>query len=446
MNATVWRGARIVPMDGPEDAPCGAIRAADVRVEGDRIAAVGAGLEPRPGDVVRDVAGLTILPGFVQGHVHFCQTLFRGLADDRPLLAWLRERIWPLEAAHDAGSVRVSAEVTAAELLRGGTTTVQAIETVHHTEQTFEVARDAGLCATVGNCLMDVPGDGVPDVLAPSAAENLAISEELCRAFHGQQSLRYAVSPRFVLSCTDGLARDAAAFAEENGLRVHTHASEHPEEVAAVRRAFGREYLDVLHAQGLLGERTGLAHCVHLSDPEVERLVGSGATVLHCPSANLKLGSGIARIAAFDARGVGIALGADGAPCNNRLSALTELRQAALMQALGSGPGAWPAERALFAATRGGARALGLEDVGAIRPGMRADLVLLDLRGAELGAGDDPVAQVVWTASEAHVRHVVVGGRDAVVDGRMVDVDVAALAERARTALGAVLARSGLAR
>lgn len=421
-------------MDGPEDRPCGDVRVADVRIVDGTIESIGL-LAPRRGDVVRDASGLTMVPGFVQGHVHLCQTLFRGLADDRPLLRWLRECIWPLEARHDSESIRVSAELTVAELLRGGTTAVQAFETVRHTEVAAEVLADSGMAATFGNCLMDLSGDGVPASLAMPRDEALRHCDELRRAFHDRGRLRYAITPRFVLSCSEPLAREAADFARDHGLRVHTHACEHREEVAVVRARFGHDYLTVLDAQGLLGPHASLAHCVHLTEAELDLLAMCGAAVLHCPSANLKLGSGVAEITRLRELGVPVALGADGAPCNNRLSALTELRQAALLQCLAAEPGAWSAAEALWTATRGGALAIGLDDCGVLRAGASADFVLFDLEAPELGAHDDVIAKLVWSAAERHIRHVVVGGRRAVVDGELVGVDLRALAARARDAL-----------
>ncbi|MFO1052623.1 MAG: amidohydrolase family protein [Planctomycetota bacterium] len=430
--STLWRDLTLVPMDGPSAAPCGQVQRADLRIEGDRIAAIGA-LEPRSGETLRDGRHLVAIPGFVQGHLHFCQTLFRGLADDLPLMEWLRTRIWPLEAAHDAESVRVSAELTLCELLRGGTTSAQSMETVHHTEQTFAVCEAAGFSLIAGNCLMDQRDDGVPPGLVTGPDEALRISAELRRDWHGRGRLQYAVSPRFVLSCSDRLAREAAVFAQQHALRVHTHACEHRGEIGLVRARFGRGYLDVLRDQGLLGPRTGLAHCVHVDDAGRALLVEHQVAVLHCPSANLKLGSGVAPVADYARRGLRIALGADGAPCNNRLSALTEMRQAALLQAMHSGPGAWTAQHALHAATRGGAEALGLPDVGRIAPGLRADLVLFDLRDPRLGVGADPIGTLVFAAQEEHIDTVVLGGREVVRAGQLVDVDRDALAACART-------------
>ncbi len=446
----VW----LVPMDGPQDRPLGEVHRGSLRIVGDRIEALGA-LQPRPGERCEDGAGAFALPGFVQGHVHATQTLFRGLADDLPLLPWLQQRIWPLEHAHDEASTRASARLTFAELLLGGTTTVQTMESVRHAEITCEVALAAGMRAIVGNCLMDLADGGVPAGMPTSRHEAIRRTEALWRAFHGREGrLSIAVSPRFVLSCSDELARDAAALANATGMRIHTHAAEHPDEVAAVRARFRRDYLEVLHDQGLLGANTSLAHCVHTSPRERDLLVATGTAVLHCPSTNLKLGSGIAPIHHYRSRGVRVALGADGAPCNNRLSMLTELREAALLQNLAAGPGAWPAAQALWTATRGGAQALGLDhELGSLRPGLRADFVLFSLDDARLGNETGHAANVanrlVYAASERHVRSVYCGGQRVVHAGELQETPLGTLAEiglAAATALPAVLQRAGLAR
>ncbi|MEO6594478.1 MAG: amidohydrolase family protein [Planctomycetota bacterium] len=454
MTTPSWllRDVWLVPMDGPASAPLGHVRRGSIRIRGDRIETLGE-LQPVPGERLVEGRGAVATPGFVQGHVHCTQTLFRGLADDLPLLPWLQQRIWPLEHAHDAASTRASARLTFAELLAGGTTTVQTMESVRHTEHTCEEALAAGLTTVIGNCLMDMPGDGVPKGLASTAKEAIATTEALSRQFATPSArLSIAVAPRFLLSCSDELARDAAALAAQRGLRVHTHAAEHPDELAAVRARFGRDYIEVLHEQGLLGSASSLAHCVHTTQRERELLVATGTAVLHCPSTNLKLGSGIAPIHDYRRRGLRVALGADGSPCNNRLSMLTELRQAALLQNLAAGPGAFPAEQALFVATRGGAEALGLDrEVGSLRPGQRADVVLFDLDDALLGSTAVPMPErvapcIVYAASELAIRAVLCGGEFAVADGKLQRFDRRALAEAANAALPAVLQRAGLAR
>jgi len=443
----VW----LVPMDGPPDAPLGAVRRGGLRVRGDRIAGLGA-LRPEAGERVIAGGGRIAMPGFVQGHAHATQTLFRGLADDLPLLDWLQQRIWPLEHAHDAASTRASARLTFAELLAGGTTTVQTMESVRHTEVTCEEALTAGLTAVIGNCLMDLADGGVPPGLPTTAAAAIATTDALRRRFHGRDGrLEIAVAPRFVLSCSDELAHAAAAYAAEHRLRVHTHAGEHPAEVAAVRARYGRDYLEVLHDQGLLGARSSLAHCVHTTERERELLVLTDSAVLHCPSTNLKLGSGIAAVATYRQLGLRVALGADGAPCNNRLSMLAELRLAALLQNLAAGPGVFGAAQALWTATRGGARALGLDhEVGSLRPGLRADVLLFDLDDAALPlVADTPAAiagTLVYAATERQLRAVLCGGEFVLRDGELLRYDRRALRAAAAAELPAVLQRAGLAR
>ncbi len=441
----------LVPMDGPPAAPLGSVRRGAIRVQGDRIVALGA-LLPAPGERVVAGAGCIATPGFVQGHVHATQTLFRGLAGDLPLLDWLRQRIWPLEHAHDTASTRASARLTFAELLAGGTTTVQTMESVRHTEVTCDEAMAAGITAIVGNCLMDLAFGGVPTGMPTTAAEAIATTDALRRAFHGRDGrLAIAVTPRFVLSCSDELANTAAAYAQQHDLRLHTHADEHPDEVAAVHQRFGRDYVEVLHDQGQLGQRTSLAHCVHTTNRERELLVATGTAVLHCPRTNLKLGSGIAEIAAYRRLGLRVAIGADGAPCNDRLSMLAELQQAALLQNLAAGPGVFPAEQALWTATRGGAQALGLDhEVGSLRPGQRADVLLFDLDDAFLPLlADTPAAiagAIVYSATERQLRDVLCGGEFAVQDGELQRYDRRELRATAMAVLPAVLQRAGLGR
>lgn len=440
----VW----LVPMDGPDAAPLGNVQRGALRVQNGRIAALGT-LQPRPGERVEPGRGRYVLPGFVQGHVHAAQTLFRGLADDLPLLPWLRERIWPLEHAHDEASTRLSAELTFAELLLGGTTAVQTMESVRHTSATAEVAHGLGLAVIFGNCLIDVPSPDLPAGMATTARQALDETEALRRHWHGRGRLQVAVCPRFVLSCSEDLARDAAAYAKQHGLRLHTHAAEHPDEIAAVRARYGRDYLQVLDAQGQLGPHTGLAHCVHTTADERRLLRERDVAVLHCPSTNLKLGSGIAPIADYRRDGIRVALGADGAPCNNRLSMLTELRQAALLQALQAGPGVWPAEQALAAATRGGAQALGLAaECGRLAVGMRADFCLFALDDPRLGGHDPrrPASALVYAADHRHLDAVAVDGNFVVRDGRLDGVDLDALHHRVRATVPAVLTRAGLHR
>src|SRR5262245_47211858 len=221
--------------------PLRSVLVADVLVGPDgRIAALTEPSARTPAQRSVDASGLTIVPGLIQSHVHLCQTLFRGLAEEQRLLAWLRERIWPLEAAHDPASLRASARLGIAELLLGGTTAVLDMGTVHHTDALFEAAEAAGIRYTGGKAMMDT-GEGVPPGLRETADGSLAESEALAGRWHGGAGgrLRYAYCPRFVLSCSTALLRAAGQRAGAAGLLVHTHASEQLDEVAAVRRRLG---------------------------------------------------------------------------------------------------------------------------------------------------------------------------------------------------------------
>jgi 5-methylthioadenosine/S-adenosylhomocysteine deaminase len=427
--------------------PGEAARSGSIRIRDGRIAAVG-DLQAEAGESVHDCRGLTAVPGFVQGHVHLCQALFRNLAEDLPLLDWLRQRIWPLEAAHDAASLRASARLALFELVRGGCTTFQSMETVHGTEHVFAAVEASGLRAIVGNALMDLPAEGVPPGLVTTTATALVEAERLHAEWDGRAGrLHFALNPRFLLSCTPHLLRQVGRWRAERGWRVHTHAAEHPDEVRAVQAACGRPYVLALDDLGLLGPETSLAHCVHVDDDEVDVLARSGTAVLHCPSTNLKLGSGVARVAELVRRGIRVALGSDGAPANNRLDTLFELRQAALLSCWRAGPGALSAESLLALATRDGARALGLDgECGTLEPGKSADVVLLDLADPALGPGGDVATRIVYAAGREHVRHVLVAGRFAVRDGCVEGElgDAEGIAVEARQALRGVMERAAL--
>jgi cytosine/adenosine deaminase-related metal-dependent hydrolase len=424
-----------------------------VLVRGREIAAVGAAGDAaaqfgpqRPARVL-DARGCAVIPGLVQAHVHLCQTLMRGRADDLPLLAWLRQRIWPLEAAHDEKSAAASAELGLVEAMLGGTTTLLDMGTVRAHDAILDACARSGIRALSGKAMMD-SGDGVPKGLRESTSASLGESDRIARAWRGAADGRigYAWAPRFVLSCSERLVRGAAERAREHAEIVHTHAAEQEEERAAVRAALGDDDVAVLRRWGVAGPRAVLAHGVQLRDEEVREIARDGTRVVHCPSANLKLGSGIARIAELDRAGVPLALGADGAPCNNNLDAWVELRHAALLAKVRLGPKALPAKRALRLATIDGARALGLEAlVGSIEPGKRADLVVVRLDGAraEPGGPDaDVFSQLVYACDSRDVVHVVVDGALVVKHREHQRLDVERVKARAREAAKALLARA----
>ena len=393
-----------------------------------------------------DVSGCVVLPGFVQTHVHLCQTIFRGAADDLALLAWLRQRVWPMEAAHDEVSLRVSTQLAVHELLRTGTTCVLTMETVHGTEVVLETLAASGLRATVGKCLMD-SDDAAPARLKQSVRPAMDEALALRAAWDGAAGgrIRVALAPRFAVSCSRELLEATAAVADAHAMLVHTHASEQRDEIAVVRAIAGMGNLAYLADTGLATSRLCAAHCVWVDDAEQALMAEHDVKVMHCPGSNLKLGSGLAPIVEMRARGITVSLGADGAACNNRLDMFDEMRLAATLQAVRLGPGTLPAREVVWMATRAGARTLGLDSrhrTGVAGFPRRPD------RGRRLGTErrpvDDPYSSLVYACRGTDVRVTMVDGDVLVRDGTHRGVDALALAVDARHQAQRLRARAGL--
>jgi cytosine/adenosine deaminase-related metal-dependent hydrolase len=362
-----------------------------------------------------DGEGLWLFPGFVQTHVHLCQTLLRNGPDDLPLLPWLKTHVWPGEAAHDEETLFLSARLGLAELAAGGTTAILDMGTVRHTDAVFRAAEVSGLRVTSGNALMDDPSTNPPELFARTD-EALAEGERLLARWHGtaRGRLRFAWCPRFAVSCTDRILREAASRARAQGVLVHTHASENRDEVDLVRKRTGRANIEYLRDVGIAGPTTVLAHVIHTNEEERRLLATDGTAVAHCPSSNLKLASGICPVPDYLSRGIRVTLGADGAPCNDRLDPFSEMRHAALLQKVAAGPTALTAWQVVRMATAEGAAALGLGDLcGTIQEGKRADLVLLDpAAGFVLPTSwrDDPYGPLVFAFDRGNVVETRVDG------------------------------------
>jgi 5-methylthioadenosine/S-adenosylhomocysteine deaminase len=433
------RGGTVVPL-----ATIGEFAPADVRVESGRIAAVGPDLAGGDGEEILDASDALVLPGFVQIHVHVVQSLARHRAEGLPLLGWLRERIWPYEAELSRGEVEAAARLGIAELLAGGTTAALDMGTTHDEDAVFTAAEELGIRFTSGKCHMD-EGRGVPARLVEDRHASLAEAERLGARWHGaaEGRLRYAVAPRFVLSCSTAMLEGSAALARRNGYLLHTHASENLDETRLIRERFGVGNVRLLADRGIGGRDTVLAHCVHLDGGEVELLATAGTGVAHCPGANLKLASGIADLPGLLARGVRVGLGADGPPCNNRLSIFNEMALAGTLHNLAGGAGAVDPWSVLELATWRGAEVLGLAETGRVLPGWKADLVVLACEPFAMEPAGDPAAMVVFGGGSESVRHVIVDGNVVVRDGRLVTGDPRAIRFEARAAAAAVAGRLG---
>lgn len=400
------------------------------------------------GTIVVNMARLVALPGFVQTHLHLCQTLFRGLAEEMELLDWLRLRIFPYEAAHTAASMHASAMLGIAELVRGGTTTVMDMGSIHHEEEIVRAVTDTGLRACLGKSMIDV-NDIEPSLRESTRASidsTLRQAEQWHNAAGGR--IRYAPAPRFVLSCSDGLLREAHAMTGSfPGMLLHTHAAENRKELDAVRRRCGMDNIEFFESLGILHSTTCLAHCIWLNPREVDLLAQRRARVLHCPSSNLKLASGVARIPELLARGVPVSLGADGAPCNNSLSMFAEMHLASLIQKPEHGPAAMSARTVLAMATRGGAEALGWEDrIGSLEVGKSADIIFLDMDRPWMPAvdpeGDGLYTAIVHSGSAENVRGVMIDGRWVFRDGVHTTLDESTVVATAKKELASLLGRA----
>ena len=397
-------------------------------------------------DVVIDASRCAVIPGFVQTHIHLCQTLFRGAADDLALIDWLKNRVWPMEAAHSAASIAASARLGIAELIKGGTTCTLTMETVNHTGQVFEVVEETGFRATVGKCMMD-KGDEVPKPLQEQASQSIKESLELLEKWHGKADgrIRYCFAPRFAISCTRELLERVAELSRERGVMIHTHASENRTECALIEAETGMRNINYLDSVGVTGRQVVLAHCVHLSNDEIRILKTTNTNVAHCPSSNLKLGSGIAPVTKLLEEGVSVSLGADGAACNNRLDMFTEMRTAALLQKVLHGPEVLAARSVLRMATIDGARALGLEsEIGSLELGKRADVAVVDLGGLHTTPEAEIVSSLVYTAEASDVRSVVIDGRLVMRDRELLTLDEAEVIAEANTQAEILMAQAGL--
>ncbi|MBK8231293.1 MAG: amidohydrolase family protein [Candidatus Eisenbacteria bacterium] len=453
-----------------------ALRAGDLWLEGGRVVAE----TPRdpqpewtPGSYLEiALAGRWVLPGFVQAHLHLCQTLLRGWAEGRTLYRWLAEVIWPGEAAHDAATMTVAAELGIRQLLSGGTTAILDMGTTRHTESIAEVAARLGLRATLGPALMDRGPDAARGLLL-SPTESLARFEAFAAAWDGHDAgrIRAALCPRFVPSVSEPLWRELTRRPDLARFPIHTHGAETEEEVAEVRSLTGKSPIGYLASLPGVSGRLCLAHAVWLDDDDRRALNDSGLAVCHCPSSNLKLGSGLADLRALRDAGVTVGLGADGAPCNNRLDPWQEMRQAAFVATARRGPESIDPWEILALATAGGADALGQgEEIGRLRPGYQADFCLLDperdpatsgtdlepsedgnrlpanrLRAmnenqSEVGARfrEDPAALLVFAGSPALVVETWVAGRQVYRADAPLDPD---LGDRVRAARGHLRSR-----
>lgn len=401
-----------------------------VLIDEDRIAAVGPVAELRrlhPTATVTSLPDHVLMPGLVNAHTHAAMTLLRGFADDVALMTWLRERIWPVEGRWaNPAFVADGTLLAAAEMLSGGVTSFA--DMYFHPRAAIEACRTAGIRIMSGQIVLNAPtayGSG-PDDYVRKAGEVIA-------EYSDAPLVHFSLAPHAPYTVSDDVLARVGQLCHDWDVPMNIHVHETRDEVEQGLAEYGVRPLARMDSLGVVDHRLFAAHAVHLTDDEIALLAERGASLAHCPTSNLKLASGIARLADWLAAGIRVGVGTDGTASNNRLDVLADMRLASLLAKGTTGDAsAVTAPAALRAATFGGASAMGLESlIGSVTPGKQADLVALDLSGFDIAPMYDVASHVVNACGRSEVTDVWVAGRRRVSGGALVDLDPAELASTA---------------
>jgi len=369
-----------------------------------------------------------LLPGFINSHTHSSMSLLRGLADDLPLMEWLRQHIWPVEKRWVGPEfIADGSELAMAEMLRGGTTCFN--DMYFFPDVTARTAARLGMRASIGLIVLDFPS-----AWAETAAEYLHKGLALNDEYRGHPLVSAAFAPHAPYTVGDETLIKVRGLADELELPIHTHLHETADEMSASMEAFGERPLARFARLGLLTPLLQAVHMTQLTDAEIELAAGTGLNVVHAPESNMKLASGACPVTRLTEAGINVALGTDGAASNNDLDMLGEMRTASLLAKHVAGSArALDAASTLRMATLNGAVALGLGDVtGSLEAGKWADIACIDLAPANTQPVYDPVAQIVYAANRDQVTDVWVGGRQLLADRRLTRIDLDDLLVRTR--------------
>lgn len=424
-----------------------------VLVDRDRIVGVGAGSAPAQtrataGRII-DVSGSALMPGMTNAHTHLFQTFFRGQADDKPLLDWLREYIWPGCVELDSEAGYLAGMCGMVENLRTGATSIVDHQYVHVDpgidDAVCRAADESGVRFLLASGWSD---RNYPDTMLESGAEVVARYHKVRERWHGHDDdrIRVELAPLIPWGCTDDAMNKTVAAAREFGAGTHIHCAETREEVEMNLAERDMRHVEWLESLGLLGPDFQLAHSVWLDDGELDLIAERDAVVVHCPVSNMYLASGVPRILDMRARNIRVALASDGPGSNNRQDMFEVLKSTVLLQKVHHLDAmALQPEDALTMACRGGSDAIGLSDsIGTIEVGRKADLVVVDLESVFIAPVHRVASALVFNAMPADVTHVMVDGRLVIEDGNVTFVDEAELLAEARQAAAAVFRRAGV--
>ncbi len=370
-------------------------------------------------DFVIDARDKIVMPGLINTHTHAAMTLFRGSADDLPLMRWLQEEIWPVEAKLEPKHVYAGSLLACLEMLSSGITCFN--DMYYHLEEVARSVLESGIRGVLSYPLLDIAGE-------EQGKELLRHAERALRAHSGRNPrVRVFLGPHAPYTCSAELLLKAKELAEEHRTGIHIHVSETREEVKNFVEEKGKRPFEYLEEIGFLGKNVLAAHAVHVSRKEMGIMRRRGVRVAHNPVSNMKLAAGIAPVAEYVKAGITVSLGTDGAASNNTLDIFQEMKTCALLQKVSTGDAsAVPAQTVLEFATIGAARALGLDkEIGSLEVGKRGDVILVDLRRPNLKPLSNPVSHLVYAARGCDVCTVVVDGRVVIHEGSFRTLDMA---------------------
>lgn len=411
---TEIRGGTIVTMNPHGDV----IPEGVIRIENGQIISVGPADDCRAedGEVV-DASGKWVLPGLINTHCHAAMTLFRSYADDMPLMEWLQNKIWPAEERLNGENVYWGSRLAIQEMVLGGITTFA--DMYFFMDETARAVEESGMRAVLSRGLVG---------LTPDAKEKLQDGADFCRRWHGKANGRITtmLAPHAPYTCPPAFLKEVVVAANELDCGLHIHLAETEAENRQIMESYGKRPFAYLADSGMLGSQVLAAHGVWLEPEELDEIANNSWGVSHNPTSNLKLASGFAPVPAMLQRGIPVGLGTDGAASNNRLDLWSEMKLAAILhKCVARDPEVIPAHSALKMATSGGARALGMEDrIGSLEPGKRADLILVSSEESHLNPIHDAVSLLVYAATRADVKSVMVEGNWLVRDGHFLPYSV----------------------
>jgi 5-methylthioadenosine/S-adenosylhomocysteine deaminase len=420
-------GEYVIAMDGPLNV----YQDGAVAVDGGRVVEAGPLEEisrKYASDSFSEGRGRAVLPGLVNTHTHAAMVMLRGMADDLSLRDWLEQHIWPSERRWlDGEFARTGVELACLEMLKAGITTFN--DMYFYEDVAAGAAKALGMRAVLGAGILDFPTK-----VTTGAEDCLRKAEEFVSRFKSDELITPCVAPHAVFTCGPDTLTKARDIAERHGVGLHIHVSESRWEVEESRKKYGKTPGELLESLGLLGEKVLAAHCVWLTDEEIDTFARRAVGVSHCVESNLKLASGIAPVTKMLGAGIKVTFGTDGAASNNDLNVLSEMSTAAkLHKAVCDDPTALEARTVLLMATRWGAEALGLGDTcGSIEPGKAADIIVMDMEKPHLTPIYNIYSHLVYSARASDVDTVMVNGKIVVSGGRLLTAGEDAILERAR--------------